>query len=204
MNLRRVIEATISSFGRKYNKYKKRYLTEADVVSDLFSMLDQRLKQDPNLAVHSQLRPFSGENRVIRGKVWKQVSWISQQKDPRRGSLVDIAVIDMSEAYWKRALNKAKRFDYWRILSYPVEAFRAALEVKIRVKGNFDTIKRDIVKLVKIRNKSPDCLSYLIVSDRKSVREDRERIKKFGREQGIRCFIFGARKKGSSRGISPR
>lgn len=138
MELTEIIENSIKELQKEYQNNKRKYLTEGDIVSTLFSKLDKMLVKT-SMSIHSQLRPYIGSPEDAY--VIQNDSWIKQDK-ANRGALVDLAIIDRNEVFWNESFEKAKKdqnskqLKYWRILSYPVKAFRAVIEVKIKVKRN--------------------------------------------------------------------
>jgi hypothetical protein len=189
MVLREIIEDSIEEILKDYKREERSYLTEGDVICRLFLALSHKLK----VFVHSQMRPYARSGKdvlvIINGE------WEKGNK-ANKGSLVDLAIIDTDEKFWKDAFKKAKndqgsKLRYWRILSYPVEAFLAAIEVKIRVRGNVSRIYKDIEKLVAIRKKNPKCLAYLVVLDRCATPEDLEKIGRRAANENISFFSLG-------------
>jgi hypothetical protein len=76
------------------------------------------------------------------------------------------------------------------MLSYPVKAFRAVLEVKIRLSGNVKEIGQvEFPRLSAIREKKRDCLLYYVVIDRCCKNEDRESLKKFEENYKGRIYL---------------
>lgn len=120
------------------------------------------------------------------------MQWKTQSR-ANDGSIVDIIVIDSDESYWKDACRKAKKdqgsrkLKYWRIVSYPVKAFRAAIEVKVKVRSNFSGIRRDVKKLETLKEADSDCLLFLVVLDRRASVEDLDEVKRgIGDESRVR------------------
>jgi hypothetical protein len=178
---------SLKEIAEQYNDQESAFLTENDVVCKLFSILEKKLNRFTNIQIHTEIRPFHGNEKdcnVIRGGAWKK-----QGKVANVGEKIDIGIIESNNSYYERALAKAKidqgtdDLNYWRILSYPVEALKAAIEVKIRVKNNSDGIKRDIEKLKKLNHIDPnnpnnDCLLFFLVLDRQAKESRLSQIKK--------------------------
>ena len=78
---------------------------------------------------------------------------------------------------------------YWRILSYPLEAFRAAIMVKIRVKGNLLGIRKDIQVLRLLHKRNPECLPFLFICDRMSSEKNKAEIKRYCPSE-VRLIFF--------------
>jgi len=197
MSLTKIVEQSISKLGENYLRNKRSYLTEADTVYDLFSVLRNNLDLE-KMRIHSELRPFYGEIdcpsviRTIKGTT----GWV-MQKTALQGSLVDLSIIDVCEEHWNKAYKKAQKdqglddlehLRFWRMLSYPVEAFRAIIEVKFKVYKNIGRIKKDIDKLDKIREKNHECLVYLVILDRRAKKLGQ--IEKYSQEKNINCIVF--------------
>jgi len=95
-------------------------------------------------------------------------------------------VVDDYDIYFRQAFEKARKdqgvplnLKYWRMLSYPVEAFRAVLEVKIRLSGIARHIEREhFPRLDAIQEKKEDCFLYYVVIDRCCNNRDCESLKK--------------------------
>jgi len=190
-----IIKQSLQELEKKYCSNQKDFLTEADVVSFLISNLRKKIKE--GLRVHSQLRPFyQTEERyyVIKkeGETW---GWRLQRK-ANEGAVFDVVVVDDYDRYFKQALEKARKdqgaplnLKYWRMLSYPVEAFHAVLEVKIRLSGNVKEIGQvELPKLSAIQEKR-NCLLYYVVIDRCFKNEDRESLKKFEENYKGRIYL---------------
>ena len=173
--LKKMVEKVIEEVLEDYEKDedKKTYTTEGDIVSHIFARLLEAPIWDKNIKIHSQVRPFKGE--IGKEKVIRDGKWKDQQGKANAGSVVDLAILDMRDRYWKKALEKAIKdqfgegrsegsLRYWRILSYPVEAFRAAIEVKIRVRGNRKKIFKDVEKLCAIKRENPECLTCMVIA----------------------------------------
>lgn len=183
--MKKIVEKSIIEIVNDYERNEKKYTTEGDIVCNLFTNLLS--VYDENIIVHSQVRPFSGEiekEKVIIDGEWRE----PKGGKANSGSVIDLAIIDMSKDYWNKTIRKANRdqlgeekedkgsLNYWRILSYPVEAFHVAIEVKAKVKGNKGRIKEDIDKLAKIKERNPKCLTYMIILDRQA---SPDRVQKF-------------------------
>lgn len=187
--LRGKIDKSLKELEKNYRQKERDFLTEADAVSTLFNILKDRLK-NANVAVHSQLRPFTQRNEVIvfdrrrKGWYWKK------QRVANEGAPFDLAIIDAGDKYWKRAEKKAmydqrakKDLKYWRMLSYPIEAFLAAIEIKVRVWQNPPWIEKDINKLSAILKKNKKCLLYAVVLDRKANPKEVKKIEGLARRK---------------------
>jgi len=163
----------VNELAELYQDEKSMFLTENDVVLWLGRMLHDVVGQ--GLEVHSELRPWIPEDLVIRANKWdelKQLNWCSK---------VDLAVTDSK--YFQLAYDKIKKIQgkksglkYWRILLYPLEAFRAVFEVKARVSGNLDLIYEDIEKLSLMQCRHEDCEYYLLVFDKAASDEHLKQI----------------------------
>jgi len=174
-----------------------RFLTENDAACRLFALLDEK-SNAYDIGVHSELRPFCcGDHTndvknclVIRENKDGKIAWDKQGDDAKNGSRVDICLISQNGRYLKKAKLKAKfdqlgpNFDhagtdlkYWRILSYPVEAFQAAIEIKIKVHKNMTRIKKDIEKMAVLKQNNDQCQTYLVVLDRQADHKYIEKIK---------------------------
>jgi len=199
--MREFIEKAIEKILEDYEKNKKKYTTEGDIICNLFAKLCD-ISWGENIIVHSQVRPFRGEigrEEVIRNGEWNE----PKNKKANSGSVIDLAIIDMSKDYWNKSIKKANidqigsvRQDtnflkYWRILSYPVEALRAAIEVKAKVRGNRDRIWKDIGKLIKIKEGNPDCLTYMIIADRRASSDRIQKIiENFGDKKIDKIYTY--------------
>lgn len=180
--LKRDLDRLMKELVEKYEKCERLILTESDLVNRVFSMiLRSGIPENHTLGIHTELRPFIGKE-AIRGEKWQTVEPINY------AAKCDLVLIDPATKFWSEAYSKVwdyqtnhgeKRDDlrYWRFLAYPVEAFRAVFEFKIRVKGNTRGIKKDIKKLCLIKCKNPDCLTYLVILDRKGTTKELQKIK---------------------------
>ncbi|MCD6474586.1 MAG: hypothetical protein J7K47_06780 [Thermoplasmata archaeon] len=176
--MKELIEKAIGNILTDYKKNEKRYTTEGDVVAHLFCELQKVFKKKEEIILHSQVRPFD-KDKESKVRVIKEGKWI-EQPQANAGSVVDLAILTMGEndKYWEIAFEKAMKdqyknkyknkngLKYWRILSYPVEAFLAAIEIKVRVDNNKKRIFEDIDKLHCLKSKNPNCLTYMLVLDR--------------------------------------
>jgi len=176
--MKELIETAIGNILTDYKKNEKRYTTEGDVVAHLFCELQKVFEKREEIILHFQVRPFY-KDEESKVRVIKEGKWI-EQPQANAGSVVDLAILTMGEndKYWREAFQKAMKdqyknkyknkngLKYWRILSYPVEAFLAAIEIKVRVDKNKKRIFEDIDKLYCLKSKNPNCLSYILVLDR--------------------------------------
>ena len=198
--LKKMVEKVIEEVLEDYEKDEdgKTYTTEGDIVSHIFARLSAPVG-DRNIKIHSQVRPFKGE--IGKEKVIRDGKWKDQQGKANAGSVVDLAILDMRDRYWKKALEKAIKdqfgedrsegsLRYWRILSYPVEAFRVAIEVKIRVRGNKKKILKDVEKLCAIKRESPECLTYMVIADRCAPPNTISDIKEYAERNGIKFYAI--------------
>lgn len=195
MILEEFINIAIKNIINDYRCHIKKYTTEGDVIANLFAQLSHN--KFKNLYIHSQVRPFKGnignEEVIIDG------NWRKQEK-ANSGCIVDLAILDLQDKYWKKTILKAnkdqkikrnsneKTLKYWRILSYPVEAFHAAIEVKVRVKNNKSRIIKDIKKLSIIKKTNPKCLTYLIIVDRCTSKKTIKNIQKYAERNRIKFY----------------
>lgn len=203
--IRQIVDAAVTQLVNDYGLNAERgyYLTENDATCKLFAMLMEKSEQN-KIGVHSELRPFCSGDReseiencqVIKEDIGGRMSWDYQGQDAKNGSRVDICLIAQDRRYLDKAILKAKidqigpsldrtRTDlkYWRILSYPVEAFRAAIEIKVKVHRNMTRIRKDIEKLAVLKQKNSQCLTYLVVLDRQADPKDIEKIRKIARKR---------------------
>jgi len=180
--LSRIIKEALRELESNYRRSEETYLTEGDVVASLLCSIRNLLSEDSgHLTVHAQLRPYkrTREGCMILKQVGKEIKWTAQTK-ANEGQLFDIAVTHLNTQHWRETHTKAledqyrnqttkkqgAELRYWRMLSCPVEAFKAAIEIKIRLWGNHQNIKSDIQKLAKLREVNNDCLAYCLVIDR--------------------------------------
>ena len=193
-----IVGEAVSQLCKKYLQREILYLSESDAVCSLFSILNE-LSLSKGLAIHSQLRPFYGSVDsafIIKSDKNGKIEWQKQRK-ANEGAVVDLCVIDEDEKYWRKAYAKAlrdqnatNRLKYWRILSYPVEALRVAVEVKVKVYRNIRRIRTDLDKLAKIGEKNPSCVLYLVVLDRAAEpTEALKQIKKYSKEHEVNCVM---------------
>lgn len=149
-----------------YQKKRTIFLSEGDSVLHLNTLLHNI--PDFSLEVHSELRPWiQDSDEILRGQGWEnlegaQVNWAAK---------VDLAVTD--PGYFKAAYEKIreiqgkkKELKYWRILLYPLKAFHAIFEIKVKVHRNKSRIVKDLNKLTSLYRKNENCQYYLIVLDR--------------------------------------
>jgi hypothetical protein len=172
--------------------YPYELLTEGDAASLLFCILKNRMKDTKfsTFKIHSELRPFIEEENKHKVIKRKGAEWEWAEHEPENsGAVVDIVIIDSDQEYEKTACEKSDG-KYWRIVSYPLEAFHACIEVKIRVSGNIRNIEKDISKLCKIREHNKQCLVYLTVVDRKAKPGDIEKIKRKCLKRGLSDEFF--------------
>lgn len=198
MSLRNIIEESIYKLGEDFRTNKKSYLSEADALCSLFTILKNKLDLK-QMNVHSQLRPFYKEMNntfVLRRMPTRKIDWVIQEK-ANLGSLVDLSIIDIDKEYWIKAYAKAledqhsKNIKWWRILSYPVEALKAVIEIKVKVYGNFDEIEEDVYKLEMIGKKKIECLLYFVLLDRRSKHRKTRNIdktKEYCKTRNITCI----------------
>ncbi|RLF35308.1 MAG: hypothetical protein DRN03_05405 [Thermoplasmata archaeon] len=197
--LKKIVEEVIGEVLEYYEKDRdgKSYTTEGNIVSHIFARLLGAPIWDKGIKIHSQVRPFKGE--IGKEKVIRDGKWKDQQGKANAGSVVDLAILDMRDRYWKKALEKAIKDQFgedrsegslrhWRILSYPVEAFRAAIEVKIRVRGNKRKILKDVEKLCAIKRENPECLAYMVIADRCAPTDIISDIKEYAERNGIKIL----------------
>jgi hypothetical protein len=173
-NITTIVRQCIDRIKRDYEDYREGFLTEGDATSSLFCKLKNVMRKHgvTELEIHRELRPYAldgAEAKVIR-LVDGAVDWaIHEPKNA--GAVVDLAIIERDEKYFNEA-EKTSSQEYWRILSYPLDAFVACIEVKVRVAGNIRRIRKDIEKLDRIRNtlqkRGKNCLVHLMVLDRRA------------------------------------
>jgi hypothetical protein len=180
MHLKQAIEESIEALVKEYNdeKNKELFMTESDVVCRLYHVLFENSNLD-RTRIHSEIRPFTEENGytlVITGK--SNYRWDKQlEHEANKGCIIDLVLVDPKPNYFQMALRKAKRdqdvvdaddLKYWRVLSYPVESFKAAIEIKIKVHANEGRLSKDVKKLKAIEEKNPNCLLYFVILDRRA------------------------------------
>lgn len=175
MSLSEAVKGVIKDIINDYTTKEKEYLTEGDIVSTLFSKLKNCLE---NVGIHAQLRPYRKNGQVIR----EDGEW-GERKTGNWGSVVDIAVVN--ENFWPGVREKHKDRKYWRMPSWPVEAFLAAIEVKARVSGNLPRIRKDIDKLLAIKKENPNCLLYVVMMDKKAPEIDRKEIQEYAERKRV-------------------
>ena len=175
--LKSLVEASIRELIKDYRDNELSYLTESDVVAILLSMLRMRLDSD---SVHCELRPYDSRKWFISGKPHK---W----KKKARGCLVDIAIVKKPEL--KKTIRERQR-RYWRYLSFPVESFRASVEVKIRTWRNKRNIRADIDKLHLILKANPKCLVYLVVMDRCAPEADLMKVRDYAQKHKVEFLSY--------------
>lgn len=202
-NIGEAIENVIKRILKDYMENEKKYTTEGDAIAYLFSELIEVFKQN-NIIVHSQVRPFSYKiinGKISNEKIIKRGKWKKQNR-ANEGNIIDLAIITLGKnyEYWKIALEKAKKdqykdkyedkkqLEYWRILSYPIEAFRSAIEVKVRVKGNKGRILDDIKTLYCLKNKNPKVLTYILILDKCAPKEMLQDIKQKAKEKEVKLY----------------
>lgn len=203
-NLDEVVKGAILQIINNYKRTPRAYLTEADVVSDLACDLKSMIMtKHGELAVHCELRPFQEINLHKRNTKQKYLvivgdRWVPQQR-ANSGAHFDIIVVSNDKEFWRRAYENAlyyqgkrrkrKVLSYWRFLSYPVDAFYAVVEVKVRVSGNVSKIKRDMDRLFALQKKNSNCFTYVLVLDRKAKPRDKKYLKEYSERLGISCFL---------------
>ncbi len=187
------IENLLIQLIEKYNSNERYVLTESDLVNRFYHMiLTSDILSKHDLILHSELRPFDGVH-VIHDQKWEKVNQINY------AAKFDLALLDPHNKFWKEAFEKVlegqtrhgkrKGIQYWRFLSYPLSAYKAVFEFKIRAKGNTTRIKEDIKKLDLLHERNLDCLTYLILLDRKAPKITIERVKKeLEKHKHIRFF----------------
>lgn len=204
-SLDKKVSAAIARVASDYNKKTKgeegsrAYLTESDVVCNLYSELRKAVPR--GYEVHTGLRPFDerkGGKNVLK-YVSNRWTWKTAMRK-NEGSIIDLCVLDSNPKYWKEAKGEgfwdSDGLRYWRFVSYPVEAIRAAIEVKIRVKGKISNIKKDIEKIKSIESQvSPgQFIGYMVVMDSRARNIDLERIiTKVERSDAITIITNGER-----------
>jgi hypothetical protein len=163
-DLGQAIDVSVAIFIEEYRECRGvRYLTESDVVHRIAVHLEKQL-EGADYRVHLELRPYRRSEGSL-AKILEEgaVEWRTAKEDgsplkENDGARLDIAVVKgtngFEEALQQARLVQSGRMDgdlrYWRMLSYPIEAIAAALEVKVRVRGNERRIRKDIDKLALI------------------------------------------------------
>jgi len=131
------------------------------------------------LEIHSELRPWiKNGNEILRGDQWVNL----ERARVNYAAKVDLAITDPE--YFKDAYEKIRkiqglgdRLKYWRILLYPLKAFHAIFEIKVRVSGNKRRIVDDLNKLSLLYCRNKTCKYYLIVLDRAATNKQMLSIK---------------------------
>jgi len=186
-SIKAMVEECLRKLVKSYEEHEEDFLTERDAVCTLFCMLKDEMKKgnEEGFKIHSELRPYiegKNTNRVIK-QVKGVVKW-KEHKPKNSGAVVDIVIVSSKQKYFERAKEFSSK-KYWRLVTYPLEAFVACIEVKIRVSGNIKRIEKDIDKLCKIRDTKKNCLVYLVVVDRKASADSKKRIEKCCRKNGV-------------------
>ncbi len=170
-----MVRECLQNFGLSYNKSQQDFLTEGDSVSSLFCILKKEMERRDikGFKIHRELRPYTEERdtKYVIKVEDKEAKW-GKQETRNSGAVVDIVIVDDDMEYFEAARDYSPR-KYWRILSYPLEAFVACIEVKIKVFGNNRRITKDIDKLCLIRETVAEkfnrkCLVYMCVMDRRA------------------------------------
>lgn len=193
--LQSTIESTLLRVKADYNANPRKYLTENDIVFQAYRHLqDEVLSDESKLSIHSELRPYKFEEKKgIHDNGWACLKQINH------ASKCDLAIVDSNKLYWNKTKKKIitlhsvknpnkKKLRYWRFLIYPVEAFRAVFEFKMRVQGNLTNIREDIDKLVLIHEANPDCLTFMIILDRKASPKSMNTIREYSQMKGIQLL----------------
>ena len=183
------INKSIIELRSDYERNQMNYFTENDLVSSLYTILNRNL--DKKWGLHSELRPYriNRKRMTLDGKnEWTEINL----KSPSAGARVDLAVISRDEKYFEDAKTTAgNRFTrYWRLPLYPIEAFQAAIELKVRVSGNLRAIIKDIEKLSKIRLTNAQCQVFLLVFDRKGDPRTISEIRELAQANEINFISF--------------
>ena len=185
------IDGLLNILISNYRADEKYILTEADATNRFYEILSQNLiLQKYDLSIHSELRPFikqkNGKYKIIKKGKWTNEGRINE------GAKFDLSIINNSNYFWDKAFKKVvraqtndeTRVKYWRFLSYPLEAFKAVFEFKIRVQGNIRDskknprgISKDIEKLNVLHSENEDCLKYLVILDRKISEKNYHKIR---------------------------
>ena len=205
--LKEALELSLAELLHAYLKDKRLVLTENDMVMRAYGMLVKN--GVPEHSLHTELRPYIGSYdkkcKVIRKLKQEEASetkldWHEQDK-ANQGARFDLAVVledDESNDFWERALTKAKSdqgahngLRYWRVLSYPCEAFRAAIEFKAKVHNNMNRIHDDITRLKLLHDKNRGGLKYLVVMDRCASDDYVRRIRNWLSDSDIHPYLVG-------------
>lgn len=188
------IESALRLLCCEYNTTPRKFMTESDIVIQAHKLLqDVVIKNKPKHAIHSELRPYKFDKKQgIKDNHWRCLDQINH------AAKCDLAIVLSNETFWKKTKDKItclqsknpnkKKLRYWRFLIYPVEAFQAAFEFKMRVQGNLTNIREDIDKLVQIKKGEPDCLTYMIVLDKVASPISMNTIREYSRKKGIPLF----------------
>ena len=190
MNIKQFqIEKALTELVSDYCKHPTKYMTENDIVIQAHKLIQKHvLNTKQKLSLHSELRPYIFEGDIgIHEMDWNPVDQINH------ASKCDLAIIDTSSIHWDKTMKKIvclhsrkrrkKKLNYWRFLVYPVKAFKAAFEFKMRVRGNLSNIEEDILKLNLIRCKNSKCLTYMIILDKEASNKNMKTIRAFDREE---------------------
>lgn len=176
--LKSVIRQSIRELIEDYEDHEFSYLTEREVVASLLSGL--RTRMDP-IAVHCEVRPYDDRGKVISGE---PLQWMRKKGG---GCTVDLAIVH--KRHLRQTVRKTNR-RYWRCLSFPVEAIRAAVEVKVRVWQNKRNIRPDIDKLHQILKANPKCFTYLVVLDRCASQSDLKKLHEYALRFDVGYFSY--------------
>ena len=194
LSIKTLVEKCLRKLVRNYAKREEDFLTERDVVCALFCMLKEEMKKRNlrGLQVHSELRPYikgTDTNRVIK-QANGVVEW-KEHKPRNSGAVVDAVIISTSQKYFDEAKENSQDVleKYWRLVTYPLAAFVACVEVKIRVSGNINRIKSDIDKLRIIKDAKKNSLVYLVVVDHRAKADNKRIIEKYCLENGVPSYI---------------
>ena len=182
------LDKTFPRLVSEYCNNERLILTESDMVNRAYYFIQESgILEKHSLAIHSELRPYDFKDRkAIHDGSWSDIDQINH------AAKFDLALVDASDDYWDQAhqyilcsqskTRKKKRIRYWRFLVYPLKAFKAAFEFKIRVQGNKDNILKDVDKLSLLDEKNKCCLKYLIILDRKAPERTIKSIKDYARQ----------------------
>lgn len=174
-----------ADYGKKTRgeEGSRKYLTENDVVCNLYGELRASLPR--GYEVHSGLRPYhtSKKGKEVLRFLSKEWTWEATE-GKNKGTTLDLCVLDSVTQYWRKAKKEGfwdnDDLKYWRFPSYPISAIRAAIEVKIRVRGKTSNIRKDIdkVKAIKTLVGSKPFLGYVVILDSCARPKDINGIKK--------------------------
>ena len=177
------LDSVLKWVVKDYQRKKRSYLTENDVVMHIHARLAKM--QFQTIGIHSELRPFiiDGRNtKILKETAKNKINWVKQNK-ALEGARIDLSLIDQNDLHWESAFKKAlkdqnreEKLRFWRILSYPCEAFRAMIEIKIRVDKNLGRIYKDISKFEAVQKENKECLKFLIILDRCASENNMEKI----------------------------